>query len=431
MLFFYFLSFIFLFSAPYIVAQTGDDYFAETSIKYENYIYKPAIKTAQLFLDGLELADPYIKLGEASDKLRISFDDFGGGFKTYNYTVIHCNSNWEPSQLFPSDYLAGFTEDIFNTYNYSINTFVRYTHYETSFPNNTIKITKTGNYILKVYENYNPDDIVLTYRFLVYDDKVTIVPDFHRPSIIDDRNYKQEIDFTASYNNLKIIDVYNDIKVAIIQNGRWDNAITNLKPNYVNDNNLTYDYDRDNVFSGGNEFRYFDMKTLQLKGVGVNKIEYKDSIQHVYLTEDTRRAYKRYSIQSDINGRFIIRNQNGFTSASDADYVMTHFFLKADKQFKGGDVYLFGQLSNWNISRNYKMKYDETRQQYTLDVLLKQGYYNYEYVFVSDETGKPDESETEGNLFETENDYTILVYVRTMGTNYDQLIGLRKFNTVR
>jgi hypothetical protein len=265
---------------------------------------------------------------------------------------------------------------------------------------------------------------------MVYSDKIIITPNFHRPSIVTDRNYKQEVDFTVAYNNLKINDLFSDVKVFMLQNNRWDNCKKNLQPAFIKDNELTYDYDDKTVFNGNNEFRNFDTRNLQLKNNRVVKIEFKDSINHVYLNDDVKRAFKRYSIEFDINGKYYIKNQNGFTGNTDADYVWVHFYLKNDL-IKDGDIYLFGALTDWNFYKNYKMKYNEITQQYELSVLLKQGYYNYVYTILTDGSNEGDDSIIEGTFFETENEYLILVYVRLMGTRYDQLLGYKRFNTVR
>jgi len=405
-----------------------EDYVENTPFKHENYTYVPYIKTVQLTNNGFEMGEAALNIDDKSERLVLSFDDIESGFKNFSYTIIHCNANWEPSNLFVADYLQGFNEVNINKYSYSISTFLNYTHYESSFPTNDFNITKTGNYILKVYKDFDPNQVVITRRFIVYSDRMLIIPDFHRPSIVNDRNYKQELDFKVVFNNLKINDLFNDVKVMVLQNNRWDNCKTNLQPAFIKDNELTYDYDDKTVFNGNNEFRNFDTRNLQLKNNRVVKIDFKDSINQVFLNDDVKRAFKRYSIDFDINGKFYIKNLNGFTNNTDADYVKTHFYLKNDL-VKDGDVYLFGALTDWSFDKKYKMKYNESTQLYELDLLLKQGYYNYVYTTLSDGNNQGDDSVIEGSFFETENEYLILVYVRLMGTNYDQLLGYKRINT--
>jgi len=411
-------------------SRQTDDYAEVPPFRYENYTYVPYIKTIQFTTNGFEIGDPILNIDNSNETLFLSFDDIESGYKNFSYTIVHCNANWEPSTIFQADYLSGYTEMNITKFSYSINTNIKYTHYETTLPNNDFQITKTGNYLLKVYKDYDQNQVVFTRRFMVYADRMLIVPDFHRPSITADRNYKQEIDFKIVYQNLKISDLFSDVKVVMLQNGRWDNARYGLTPAFIKDNELTYDYDDKTVFNGNNEFRYFDTRNLQLKNNRVLQVDYKDSTYQVYLTDDIKRAFKRYSIEFDINGKYYIKNLNGYTGNTDADYVWVHFYLK-NELVKNGDIYLYGSLTDWNFYKNYKMKYNETTGLYELTALLKQGYYNYVYTTLTDGSNAGDDSVIEGTFFETENDYWIAVYVRLMGTNYDQLLGFKRFNTVK
>lgn len=421
----YYLVFIFFISiSVFANAQFPD-------LEYQNKVYSNQIKTVQMHLDGSEISEPVLNLSDNNLKLLLSFDDFDGGFKNYNYALVHCNADWLPSTLQTNEFVQGFNDDLISKYSYSISTFVKYTHYELSFPNANCKPIKSGNYIIYVYRDFNPQDIILSRRFMVYDNKMNINANIHRPAAVEFRNSKQEIDFTINYQNLVINDVFNDIKVCIQQNGRWDNALFEIKPTFVQDNQLTYDTDINQLFNGGNEFRTLDLKTLQLKTSLVNKIEYKDSMYNVYLMDDERRAYTRYTTWDDINGKYVIRNQNGFTSNTDADYINVYFSLKCDKPYKNSNVYVDGLLNNWECKQDNRMIYNEDKKIYECKLMLKQGLYNYQYTMLYDGAKYSDQSELEGNLFETENEYLILVYVRPMGSRYDQLLGFGRINSVR
>jgi hypothetical protein len=252
----------------------------------------------------------------------------------------------------------------------------------------------------------------------------------NRATTIADRNYKQEIDFTILSDKYQLINPYSDLKVVLKQNGRWDNAVTSLKPLFVKDKELVYDYDTENVFNGGSEYRYFDLKGLNNKTDRIDYIAYEDSLKHAYLTIDEKRTYRVYSSYGDINGKRVIRIEGNFDSEVDADYLWVHFFLKYPYS-TDGDLYIMGALSDWNFHPDYKMKYNKQEDLYETKVLLKQGYYNYEYVMLKDSSTVADNSPIEGMHWETENDYYIYVYHRSMGDAYDRLIGYEVFNSVR
>jgi len=415
-----------------ILAQDTSQYYDSNFLRYDDFVYKKNIRTVQLQKDDWEFSAPVIKLG-TNEKLKLSFDDLDGESKNYRFTIIHCDANWNPSdRMLHSEYISGFFDDNILDYQYSKSTARKYVHYELLFPTENLKPIKSGNYLLKVFLDYDQNDVCITKRFMVLDERVNIIPDIHHATIINDYNYKQEIDFSIQTTGYLITNPYQDLKVVVTQNDRWDNAITKLKPLFVKDNELTYDFDQDNVFSGGNEFRNFDIKSIRWNSEFVKYIMY-DSLKNynVYLFPGKKRNYLSYFSDKDINGKYKITRQESSASASvtEAEYVYVHFTLPTDKPVEDGSVYVFGALTDWKYSNEYKMHYNKILSKYEATLYLKQGYYNYEYVYLKDNEKSGDESFIEGQHYETENDYAIYVYYKPMGSNYDQLIGMKRFNS--
>ncbi|MBC8148012.1 MAG: DUF5103 domain-containing protein, partial [Bacteroidetes bacterium] len=242
--------------------SSDSDYYTKNYFRYEDFTYKKNIKTVFLHKDGFELAMPVLELNSES-KLKLTFDDLDGDIKTYKYTVIHCDAYWKPTDALKAEYINGFENDFIENYKYSFNTLQRFTHFELIFPSENLQLTKSGNYLLKVFIDDNEDNVVLTRRFMISEPKLNVNATVRGATNLDDRNYKQEIDFTINTANYNISDPYESLKIVITQNGRWDNAIKGLKPKMVNGDILDYNYDDKNVFSGGNEFRKFDFRSLR------------------------------------------------------------------------------------------------------------------------------------------------------------------------
>lgn len=415
---------------PAIADTAVDDYYSDKSIRYEDYVYLSSIKTVQLHDESFELSQPILNLG-SEEKLKLSFDDLDADLKNFSYTIIHCNSGWEPSGLMPAEYIDGFQDNSINEYRYSFNTLQKYTHYNAVFPNNSMRITKSGNYILKVYLDGNPENIAITRRFMVYQNKIMIESKVSAASIMSDRNFKQEIDFTINHTGYSITNPYTDLNVVITQNNRWDNAKTTLKPLFVKDAELVYDFDEDNVFTAGNEFRYFDIKSIRYHSERIADVKIDSAGNTVNLVADEKRTFKRYSTYSDINGKYLIKVQEGNSSEVEADYCFVHFFLQYDAVITDGNLYVFGAFNAWKYNQENLMHYNNKRFGYECTLYLKQGYYNYEYAFLKDGSTAADNTLIEGMHFETENDYTIYVYHRRQGTFYDQLIGVKRINSMR
>ncbi|MCB0429842.1 MAG: DUF5103 domain-containing protein [Flavobacteriales bacterium] len=392
--------------------------------------YTDHIKTVLLHMEGDPLSMPLLEL-RGGYKLELHFDDMDDVFREYRYTFVHCNADWSPSDLNQDEYLTGWPENRIPTYTHSFNTLVPYTHYQLSLPNDDVQFTKSGNYIIKVFDANEPERILITRRFMIVDRQVTVAPDLKKPSRLDDMNYKQEIDFNIFRGSYEIQDPFGAFKVVLMQNGRWDNAVTDMKPLFVKDDVLIYDDDTKNVFPGNNEYRFFDTKSLRYLSERIHDIRRDSTGTHVYLYADEKRPFKRYASQPDINGKFLVAVQEGRDAITDADYVHVHFALPMAHPMLGGDMYVYGALSDNQCEPAFKMTYNSDRLAYILDVMLKQGYYNYVYAFKAKGDSVPDITEVEGMHFETENDYMILVYDRPFGDDYDHLIGYIQFNSLK
>ncbi len=409
-----------------------DDYYKKNFFRYEDYTYNDKIKTVVLCKDGFALSPPVIQLG-TDEKLKLSFDEFGSEYKSYKYTIIHCNANWKPSDLMPSEYIDGFTEDNISTYTASFNTLQNYYHYDLTFPTENLKPTLSGNYILKVYKDEDTDDnLAFTRRFMIYDSKVTLTAQVKRATVIADMNSKQEVDFSINLGTYSISNPYSDLKVVITQNDRWDNAITDLQPKYVKDKLLDYNYTDGNTFNGGNEFRHFDIKSLQFISDRLSKITTDSLGYKVILQPDARRSFTVYSSMVDINGRKLIKTDETIKNSDiEGEYAWVHFSLPYYESISTGNIYIFGALTDWHFQKQAIMTYNSKTAEFEGSLYLKQGYYNYEYVLLKNNETIGDETFMEGNHYETENDYTIYVYNQEQGTTYDKLIAIKHLNSVR
>ena len=414
--------------APVAGQDKDDDYVSADVMRYNDYNYVSTIATVVLSPDVASMLPPIIQLN-SEEKLHLSFDDLAGDHNTLSYTVIHCNAKWEPSDCSVSDYLDGFFDQEISDYSFSRNTLQRYIHYKASFPNESFKLLISGNYLLKVFYTGSPDKLVLTRRFMVYENKVSLSGDVHAPTIVADRNFKQEVDFTVSYSDPEITNPFQEIYPVIMQNGRWDNAITGLQPQFLMDKELRYDYEDVNVFKGGKEFRWFDTRTLKLNTERVEKISKDSGTYEVFLLADERRTFKRYMNNADINGKFLVHNQDFGDDDIESEYCNVHFFLAWPTEEAGGNMYVMGAMTDWQCTSKNKMTYNKLKRGYECVLYLKQGYYNYQYAFLKDGETAADEYVAEGMNQETENDYWILIYFRKTGARTDELVAVKRLNS--
>lgn len=405
-------------------------YYEPNFLRYHDHIYTENLHTVLLHGDGWELSAPWLELG-SSEKLRLSFDDLEADVKNYKFRFIHCSANWQASDLHPADYLDGFYEDFITTYYSSYNTLQAYTHYTIVFPTENMVPRISGNYLLVVFKDNEPDIPLITMRFMIYEPLVGLSGRVHAATDLNDRKYRQEIDFVINQGAYKIEQPYRDMQVIVMQNGRWDNAILGLKPMMVKDNILDFNHEYGNSFDGLNEFRHFDLKSLHVNSDRVAGIYSRSRIFEAVLQPDIPRPYQVYTRQQDINGRRLIHNDNARDSRIESEYVNVSFSLKYETPLAKGDLYVFGGLTYWQFPSGAKMLWDPGRRLYKATLYLKQGYYNYMYALLEDGKTSGDAAFIEGTHEETENDYLILVYNRETGLRYDRLVGLLQLNSLK
>ena len=394
----------------------------------EEGVFKESIHSVQLYRDGWKLSYPIIDRNSELD-LELAFDDISPDIANYYYKVIHCNFDWTPSNINEGDYTDGFLPAQITNYSMSFNTYISYVHYTLKLPNDDFGFLLSGNYAVMVFEDNDENKTAFIKRFCISDALVNIKATVSRPVLSMYRNTSHEVNFNIETGGLQIENPYNDIMVAVLQNGRWDQSITDLKPIFDKNGILEYNYQVENIFPAGNEYRWFDIKSVRYQSPYIKSVAYSEGHFNAYLFPDPVKAYGRYFYEQDLNGKYYIEIQEEQKDDTEADYVYVFFSLPWDDPEKG-DFYVMGALTGPGYSQNNRMTYNEESRAYELTLLLKQGYYNYRYEYVKPGGLTGDASLTEGNFYETENDYVILVYQRGRSSRYDRLVGYQIANSL-
>ncbi len=403
-------------------AQSQDE-----NLRYYDFVYQDNIQSVQFHIDGLLTSYPILD-ATSSTPLLLSFDDRDADVKNYTYTVVHCDANWQPSQnLAEMEYIDGFVEDRIEDFQFSFKAVTPYTHYWLELPNRNMSFTKSGNYLLKVYDTEDKKKLVITRRFVVVEPIVRITPQMVRPNAVSKMRTHQELDFVVDYQEeLNIRSPQQEVRAVVLQNGRWDNAVYDISPYFVRGTQLVFDYQDEIVFPAGKEFRFLDLRTLRVRTENVASIDQYTNAFDVTLYKDEKRLDEVYIFRRDLNGQYVIESfdqQNGDLTGNYADVLFT---LYSPEPYYDYNVYVFGEFSDWRADQRFRMKYNPAVNGYVAKFPLKQGVYDYAYAVVpKDEPGSiPDMTEVEGSWYETENQYTILVYFRAFGQRYDRLIGV-------
>ena len=379
------------------------------------------IQTVLLHQKDNQSSKPIINLN-SNDILELSFDDLNDKISQLFYSIEHYSFDWEKSDLLISEFVRGFSQNEVIDYEYSFNTLKKYIHYSVLFPSKNFNPIISGNYKIHVFDNYG--DTIISKKFMVIEKKINIESRVKRATLANDRKTKHEIDFTIKHPNLIVDDPFTDIEVVIQQNNNL-NVLKDLKPIYVKNNELIYDYNDENTFFGLNEYRNFSTESIRYFSEKVKNITIDSNNITVTLFEDLKKSFNNYSIEPDINGDFIIKSQKAWNSSNEAEYLKVIFSLK-NELLENQDIYIVGKLNDSRLNKKFKLEYNYEKKKYSKSILLKQGYYNYHYQTHDTLKNIYSINDFEGSYYQTRNDYYIYVYHKEIGERYYKLIGLTK-----
>lgn len=384
-----------------------------------NEILDKNIASLQVVANNDWLSLPIITLN-SNDFVNISFDDLTHEYHRYCYKIEHCEADWQTSSaLFESDYIDGFASgNTIDDVQESTNTVQLYTHYSISFPNNKCRPKISGNYRVTIYNENDEKHVVCRAYFMIVEPSMAVHLNVTTNTDIDINGKHQQVEMAVDYGNNIVSNLQTQIKTVVMQNSRWDNAVINAHPQYIKANGLQWIHCKDYIFDGGNEYRKFETLDVTHTTMGLESINWDGHNYHAWIWTDGPRP--SYIYDKDANGAFLIRNSDNIDNDVNSDYIITHFRLKSPQT--ADPIYINGFFTNDRFLPQYEMKWNEKNQQYEGELLLKQGYYSYQYLMMKPE-GKLKPVPSEGNFFQTENTYQALIYFKANGDRTDRLVG--------
>jgi hypothetical protein len=392
---------------------------AQKELSFTDRVYETQIKTVQLYPNAGGQQD-FLQPAAASvgqQNLLLEFDDLQDQRNNYYVKLIHCNYDWTKSNLSDLDFMENYNEYPITDYSLSSNTYVRYFHYRFAVP----VVKYPGNYLLVAYRN-DMSDLILSKRMMVYDNQIGLTKNNQFLGNASLNRGNQQFNFVLDYGDIQILNPTEAVHVNMRQNQRWDNAKFNLAPTFVRDDQSQLEYqflDDSKQFSGGNEFRFVDFRSMIAPGQNTGSIDKLKKPWELKVAIDKPRSDQAYAQYRDINGNFVIDNADYGEGYITGNYLFVNFTLKTDAPVDG-EVYVVGRFNDFERSPDNRMVYNQAAGTYQSQQFLKQGWYDYQYVVESKRLGA---NYIEGEHFETENTYEITIYNRPFRPDADLLIG--------
>ena len=385
-------------------------------------IFNERIRTLQVIVNNDCTVFPAVMRLGGNDELYIGFDDLTHTYHRYIYRIEHCEADWSRSEeIFESDYLSGFNGNtIDDEPEQSLNTTVLYNHYSIFLPNDRCRLKMSGNYRLTVIDD-DTGEKMLSVCFMIMEEKMSVSLTVTANTDADIYGSKQQVGMNLSYGNITITDHERQLLTVVMQNGRWDNAVWNAKPQFIKRDGLSWNHNRSLIFDAGNEYSKFEMLDAHALTMGIDHRRMYEDYYHTFLFPISER--RNYVYDEDADGAFVVRNADNEDVDWMCDYEFVHYAVESPRVH--GEVYLNGNFTNDLFPEEYRMDYNAATGCYEAVVLQKQGYYNYQALVMDDE-GVTRPLPSQGNFHETENNYQALVYYRGNTDRTWRLVGYTK-----
>lgn len=378
------------------------------------------IRTVQCYPEGKPFAEPVIVLG-GNSRLVFSFDDLSPEINSYTYKIQHCDPDWNDSGLSSFLYLDGFFSNPLEDYNSSFNTVVPYTHFTLTLPNDNVSLKLSGNYLLQVFNDAQPDSAVILQRFSIVEPKVTIQANITTTTNPQYLQTSQQLNFVVNYDNLQIYNPIRDLKVYVTQN-QDPHSKRAFTPTFVRENQLVYGNGQNNVFNGLAPFRNFQCSSLVYYSQYVRDVIRGPQGLYNFILQPAS-VYKTYVPQPGLDGNYRIEAENTNDPALEADYIIAHFAIFYPEPIPQADVYIYGKFSDWQLLPSQKMEYDFKNRAYVGQAEVKQGNYDYMFAVVPRIGRQPDLVTLQGNFYQNKNNYYIRCYLYNYNQNYYELVA--------
>ncbi|MFN8430149.1 MAG: DUF5103 domain-containing protein [Spirosomataceae bacterium] len=401
-------------------------FFFTIFLSYKAISQPTGIKTVLFYAYGQgddfakRINNPPVVFLNQKQTLILEFDNLNGSFNQYKAKIKHLNIEGKISDLSEIEFIDGFNEYFVNDYSVSENTKVPFYHYGLKIP--TPKIS--GNFILQLFEN-NDIEPVIELPFWVVENKISISSNVIVPRDTEFWKTHQQIDVNFDIGDAGIVFAQRDLKVFLRQNQRIEKTIelpnSGMKISGINAFTFRF-FNNENLFEAGNEFRFLDISSNMRRGQNIASIRISNPDEYYTITQK-KRSGKAFLDSYDNNGGYLINSIDNGSDNLKADYANVIFSLDEPYDVENTKPVLLGKLTDW---QPLEMNFNPNTQLFEIELMLKQGIYDFIFGLKDLKSGIISERIIEGSFSDTRNTYEILIYESIPGKRTYRLLGYQK-----
>ena len=351
---------------------------------------------------------------DINDDIILSFDNLYITAQDFYLEIEHNDYKWNKSVIRKNEFLDGYDDVRIKNYKNSYNTIQDYINYQFNLSNNEFKIKKSGNY--KIIVNDENGNLIFEEKLIIREKNSTGVIEITRTDNINYSESSHQLKVTMPCNSCEINSNQYDYVMVIYKNNNLNNPFILYEPDYSLAGNFIYD---NLIFNAGSEYLNFDNSKVLDSSSEIMEVRINESYETILYPDILG---NKYSLESDLNGSFKTFSTNN-NPRNELEYSLVHFKLSLENfNFNPleNDVFIVGDFNRHIISESYKLdfrgKYLEKK------ILLKQGFYNYKYVI--------DDSKNDvKNFWQTDNNYTAILYEKDRFNGYFKIISLASKNS--
>lgn len=374
------------------------------------------VRSVQLYREGAEHYLPIVDL-KSTDRLTLEFDIMADQGRPLSVYFYHADRIWR-RDLTASQFLESYQHDNVLDYEISTGTQVPYVHYSYQFPNEDIEFLISGNYIVRVTEQGDEEEVLFERAFFLTEQSTSLqfvtdrvlVGDYGYPFIQPIAEFRPAPGTEG--------DVF-DYNVCFARNGRFDLARCSDRPSLMNAPSMQFFLEPETSFEPEASPYYLDLSNLRASNQIVSA-DFSTSPYHVELEPDYA-AFGGSGLAVPLNGQSII---SSVVSVGEGDvrseYVLTRFaFVPPEERRLAGEVLVTGSFNGWRYDSSNQLEWVPERNRYEGELLLKQGQYEYRYV-------SRDRRAVQRTMPQSESQLLAFVYYDDPSLQTDRLVAVKQ-----